>query len=336
MYRHGGLPRQGRVHLVGRRPAARRLQAAEYGKVILPLTVLRRLDCVLEPTKAEVLAEGTSCDAGRTENLEPHAAARRRAAVLQHLASSTSRQLLGDPDHIAANLRTYIAGFSPNARDVLDKFEFDDADRPARRGQPALPGRRQVRRHRPAPRRGVQRRHGLHLRGADPTFSEASNETAGEHFTPREVIRLMVNLLLHRGRRRPPPSPASSAPCTTRRAAPAACSRSPRTTCASSTRRPRLEVFGQELNPESYAICRSDMMIKGQDAGTHRLGNSFTEDGLPASSSTTCSPTRRSAWSGRRSRREIPSEHRDASATTGASGLGCRASTTARSCSCST
>ena len=96
-------------------------------------------------------------------------------------------------------------------------------------------------------------------------FSEQSNETAGEHFTPREVVRLMVDLLFIEDdallRERP-----SSAPCTTRPAAPAGCSRWPRTTSGEFNPDATLKVFGQELNPESYAICRSDMMIKGQDA----------------------------------------------------------------------
>ena len=110
-------------------------------------------------------------------------------------------------------------------------------------------------------------------------FSELSNETAGEHFTPREVIRLMVNLLFiedddaaHQARHR-------RAPCSTRPAAPAACSRSPRTTSRQLNPQARLEVFGQELNAETYAICRSDMMLKGQDASHIAFGNSFSEDG---------------------------------------------------------
>ena len=115
---------------------------SEYGKVILPLTVLRRLDCVLEPTKAEVLDAGRSADAARSTNIGPGAAARSPGQqFLQHVARSTFRRLLDDPASIAGNLRAYIAGFSAGARDVLEKFEFDDADRPARRGQPALPGR---------------------------------------------------------------------------------------------------------------------------------------------------------------------------------------------------
>ena len=110
-------------------------------------------------------------------------------------------------------------------------------------------------------------------------FSELSNETAGEHFTPREVIRLMVNLLFAEDGRRCSPSRASSA-----RSRPGLrhrrhARRSPRTTSARYNPNATVEVFGQELNAETYAICRSDMMLKGQDPTNIVFGNSFSEDG---------------------------------------------------------
>ena len=97
----------------------------------------------------------------------------------------------------------------------------------------------------------------------------------------------------------------------------------------------RLEVYGQELNAESYAICRSDMMLKGQDASHIVHGNSFSEDGLDGAASTSCSPTRRSGSSGRRSRRPSATST-SPRASPDASAPASRASTTARSSSCST
>ena len=115
---------------------------SEYGKVILPLTVLRRLDCVLEPTKAAGARHARRSSQGKVENVEPVLAGGRGRAVLQHVARSTFAKLLDDPTHVADNLRAYIAGFSPGARDVLEKFDFDAQIDRLDRAEPALPGRR--------------------------------------------------------------------------------------------------------------------------------------------------------------------------------------------------
>ena len=111
-------------------------------------------------------------------------------------------------------------------------------------------------------------------------FSELSNETAGEHFTPREVIRLMVNLLFIDD------DPALTKPGVVKTLLDPACGTGGMLSVAEDHPRSlnpqaRPEVYGQELNPESYAVCRSDMMLKGQDASHIVLGNSFAEDGFP-------------------------------------------------------
>jgi type I restriction enzyme M protein len=166
---------------------------SEYGKVILPLTVLRRLDCVLEPTKAQVLDRYEQLR-GRVENLDP---------VLQRTAGeqfyNTSRydfgKLLAAPDDLADNLRHYIASFSPGARDVLDQFDFDtQIGRLARSNLLYLVVSKfaEIDLH---PDAVSNLEMGYLYEELIRRFSELSNETAGEHFTPREVIRLMVNLL---------------------------------------------------------------------------------------------------------------------------------------------
>ena len=248
---------------------------SEYGRVILPLTVLRRLDCVLEPTKDRVLWAA----ANLPESLE------NRGPVLEHAAGEsfyntskhTFKTLLGDPDNVAGNLRSYIAGFSESARDIIDKFNFDvQIDRLAEHNLLYLV---------------VSKFADLDL-GPDAVsnlemgyiyeelirrFSELSNETAGEHFTPREVIRLMVNLLFVDD------DELLTKPGVVKTMLDPACGTGGMLSVSEEYLRTlnpqgRLHVYGQEVNAETYATCRADMLIKGQDASRIRFGNSFDND----------------------------------------------------------
>ena len=249
---------------------------SEYGKVILPLTVLRRLDCVLEPTKAAVLARAAKLR-GQVENVEPVL-----CSVAGQRFYNTSPldlpRLLDDPAQVAGNLRGYIAGFSTGAREVLDKFDFDtQITRLAKADLLYLVVSRfaEVDLH-PDAVSNIEM--GYLYEELVRRFSELSNETAGEHFTPREVIRLMVNLLF-----------ATDDDILTdagviKTLYDPACGTGGMLSVAEDHLRSmnpsaRLEVFGQELNDETYAICRSDMMLKGQDASHIVAGNSFSEDG---------------------------------------------------------
>jgi type I restriction enzyme M protein len=249
---------------------------SEYGKVILPLTVLRRLDCVLEPTKAAVL-ERASKLRGQVENVDP---------VLENVAGehffNTSpldfKRLLDDPGQIAGNMEAYIAGFSAGAREVIDKFDFHvQINRLARDNLLYLVVSKfaEVDLH---PDVVSNLEMGYLYEDLLRRFSELSNETAGEHFTPREVIRLMVNLLFAED------DEALTGPGVVRTMYDPACGTGGMLSVAedhlrSLNPRAKLEVFGQELNDETYAMCRSDMMVKGQDASHIVQGNSFTEDG---------------------------------------------------------
>ncbi len=249
---------------------------SEYGKVILPLTVLRRLDCVLEPTKPAVLARAAKLR-GQVDNVEPVL-----CAVAGEGFYNTSPldfpRLLADPSQVAGNLRAYIAGFSSGAREVLDKFDFDtQITRLARADLLYLVVSRfaEVDLH-PGVVSNLEM--GYLYEELIRRFSELSNETAGEHFTPREVIRLMVNLLF-----------ATDDDILTdagviKTLYDPACGTGGMLSVAEDHLRSmnpsaRLEVFGQELNDETYAICRSDMMLKGQDASHIVSGNSFSENG---------------------------------------------------------
>ena len=114
---------------------------SEYGKVILPLTVLRRLDCVLEPTKADGARRARRSSTGRVENLEPGPAAGVAGEQFYNTSPLDLPKLLDDPDNIADNLRAYIAGFSPARARRAREVRLRHPDRPARPREPALPGR---------------------------------------------------------------------------------------------------------------------------------------------------------------------------------------------------
>ena len=166
----------------------------KYQDVILPLTVLRRLDCVLAPKKVKVL-ETQAKFKGRLENLEPQLCAASGFAFY-----NTSRydfeKLLADAPHLAANLRNYIAGFSPNMREVLEKFDFDNTisklDEAGLLFQ-VLERFKNVDLH---PDKIDNPTMGTIFEELIRKFNEALNENPGEHFTPRDVVHLMVDLML--------------------------------------------------------------------------------------------------------------------------------------------
>jgi len=249
---------------------------SEYGKVILPLTVIRRLDCVLEPTKQIVLEKHKQL-AGKIENVEP---------VLQAVADQqfyntsplTFTKLLDDPNTIADALQLYIGGFSEAAKDVIDKFDFGVQIDRLRRANVLYQviGTFAEIDLRPDAMSNIEM--GYLYEELIRKFSELSNETAGEHFTPREVIRLMVNLLFIDDA-----DDVLTKPGIVKTLCDPACGTGGMLSVAEDHVRAlnpqaRLEVFGQELNAETYAVCRSDMMLKGQDASHIAYGNSFSED----------------------------------------------------------
>ena len=251
---------------------------SEYGKVILPFTVLRRLDCVLENTKADVLHEL----AVRTKaNLNPEPFLLRKSGQLFYNASPLDmKKLMGDQDHIKENLFAYIQGFSGVVRDIFDCFDFHtQVDRLAKANLLYLITEKfaNINLH---PEVVSNAQMGVVFEELIRKFAEISNETAGEHFTPREVIRLMVNLLFIED------DEALTKPGIVRSLYDPTAGTGGMLSIADehlSSHNPdaRLVMYGQELNAESYAICKADMLIKGQDAGNIILGNTLSADGLP-------------------------------------------------------
>ncbi len=250
---------------------------SEYGKVILPFTVLRRLDCVLEPTKAAVLAEKTTREKA---GLNPEPFLLRKADQLFYNTSPLDlKKLMGDQDHIGENLRAYLQAFSPAVRDIFESFEFHtQIDKLAKSGLLYLVTEKfaNIDLH---PNVVSNAEMGAVFEELIRKFAELSNETAGEHFTPREVIRLMVNLLFIED------DAALTKPGVVRSLYDPTAGTGGMLSVAEEhlgglNPDARLVMYGQELNPESYAICKADMLIKGQDIANIILGNTLSSDGL--------------------------------------------------------
>ena len=251
---------------------------SEYGKVILPFTVLRRLDCVLEATKPAVLAELAKRERA---GLNPEPFLLRKSGQLFYNTSPLDlKKLMGDQDHIGENLRAYMHAFSPAVRDIFESFDFHtQIDRLTKSELLYLVTEKfaTIDLH---PDAVSNAQMGAVFEELIRKFAELSNETAGEHFTPREVIRLMVNLLFIED------DDALAKPGVVRSIYDPAAGTGGMLSVAgehlaSLNPDARLVMYGQELNPESYAICKADMLIKGQDIANIIFGNTLSDDGLP-------------------------------------------------------
>ena len=250
---------------------------SEYGKVILPFTVLRRLDCVLEGTKSAVLAEFKKRQEAKV-NPEPFLL-KKSGQLFFNTSPLDMKKLMGDQDHIKENLYAYMQAFSPAVRDIFESFEFHtQIDRLAKAGLLYLVSEKfaNIDLH---PETVSNAQMGVVFEELIRKFAEISNETAGEHFTPREVIRLMVNLLFIED------DAALTKPGVVRSIYDPTAGTGGMLSVAGehlSELNPdaRLVMYGQELNPESYAICKADMLIKGQDIANIIQGNTLSEDGL--------------------------------------------------------
>ena len=250
---------------------------SDYGKVILPLVVLRRLDQALAPTKETVVARSAQLRADGIENVEP---ALVRVAGQQFYNDSplTLAQLLGDAPKIAINLRAYLDGFSLLGRKVVEKFDFDRQIDKLERGGLLYQTIAQICEVDLHPDRVSNIEMGYLFEELIRKFAEVSNETAGEHFTPREVVRLMVNLLVDGD------EDALTDPGAIRTVLDCACGTGGMLSEAEAHIKAlnptaQVDLFGQELNEESYAICLADMLVKGQDASHIKFGNSLSQDG---------------------------------------------------------
>lgn len=254
---------------------------SKYQDVILPLTVLRRIDCVLEPTKLEVLKANAKFK-GEIPNLDP-ILCKASGYVFYNISPFTFETLLNDPHNIAANLLAYINGFSENMREVIEKFDFrntivklDEA------GLLFLVIERfkNIDLH---PDIVDNHEMGTIFEELIRRFNEALDENPGEHFTPREIIKLMVDFLIR----------AENGKLSTDykviKVADPACGSGGMLTIAKERlleRNPTLKVhiYGQEINPETFAVCKSDLYMKshdGKDAENIAFGSSLSKEAFP-------------------------------------------------------
>ena len=248
----------------------------EYGEVILPLTVIRRFDCILADTNEAVWEKYESIKSLPMQKVLLETAAKHPFYNISHY---TFERLINDPDNIEANFHTYLNGFSENVRDIIAKFKFDahittmankgilyivlkEFTTPKANLHPAVISNLEM---------------GYIFEEIIRRFSEAHNEDAGQHYTPREVIKLMVNILFHDD------NPALSGNNVAKTIYDPACGTGGMLSVAEEylhqlNTSSKIIPFGQELNDQTFAICKADMLIKGNDADYIRDGNTLTED----------------------------------------------------------
>jgi type I restriction enzyme M protein len=258
----------------------------EYRKVILPLTVLRRFDCILEPTKAAVLKEHAAIKA-KPENIIRN----KLSSITKHSFYNLSKftigkpaegsafnGLLDDPNQLAPNLNNYINGFSPNVRAIMERFKFGDEIATMAEKDLLYLVIKRFAAIDLSPDKVDNIQMGYAFEELIRIGAEQSNEEAGEHFTPREVIKLMVNLLLS-------PEKDLARSHVVKTIYDPACGTGGMLSVAEKyirdlNRDAQPKLFGQDWNDEAWAVCKSDMLIKGEDADAIILGDTFTKDGF--------------------------------------------------------
>ncbi len=249
----------------------------EYGEVILPLTVIRRFDCILSDTKDAVLEKYES-----VKSLPVRDVLLRNAAgglAFYNTSKFTFERLLDDPDNIEENFRDYLNGFSDNVQDIIEKFKFDGhITTMANKGILYI-----VIKEFTSPKANLHPdvisnlEMGYIFEEIIRRFSEAHNEDAGQHYTPREVIRLMVNILFNDD------SDILSGNNVAKTIYDPACGTGGMLSVAEEylhelNKSTELLAFGQEINDQTFAICKADMLIKGNNADYIKDGNTLSDD----------------------------------------------------------
>lgn len=250
---------------------------ADYGKVILPFTLLRRLECVLDPTKQAVYDEyqnrkdlGIPLDAFLTIKSKQS---------FYNISKFNLLTLLADPANLKYNLESYIDDFSDNAREIFERYKFNEQIAYLDESNLLYQIVQKFSNFELHPDKITNHEMGLVFEELIRRFAEASNETAGEHFTPRDVVRLTTSLLFSsddevlskKGIVRSLYDPTAGTGGFLSSSSEYIYEMNPDA---------KLVAFGQELNPESYAICKADMLIKGQEVKNIKYGNTLSDDQL--------------------------------------------------------
>lgn len=249
---------------------------SQYGRIILPFTVLRRLECVLAPTKSQVLATVES-----TKALPEIARDKLLLNASGQAFYNTSPLELGKlgENHVGDNLDAYVRAFSKDAREVFEHFSFDGSITLLEDADLLYKVARSFATVDLSPETVDNYHMGLVFEELIRRFAESSNETAGEHFTPRDIVRLTTSLVFAGD------DEALTKPGIVRSIYDPTAGTGGFLSCGMEylhelNPAARLATFGQELNPESYAICKADMLIKGQDISNIKLGNTLSDDQL--------------------------------------------------------
>lgn len=249
----------------------------EYGEVILPLTVIRRFDCILSDTKDAVLKKYDEVKKLPMKDVLLRSAA--GGKDFYNTSKYTFERLLDDPDNIEENFRDYLNGFSENVQDIIEKFKFDGhITTMANKGILYI-----VIKEFTSPKANLHPdvisnlEMGYIFEEIIRRFSESHNEDAGQHYTPREVIRLMVNILFHDD------NDILSGNNVAKTIYDPACGTGGMLSVSEEylhelNAATELLAFGQELNDQTFAICKADMLIKGNDANFIKDGNTLSDD----------------------------------------------------------
>ena len=251
----------------------------QYGDVILPFTVLFRLDAVLAPTKEDVL-EAIGPTYVDTEPPLAMIRNRTKQAGNEHTynffnrSRHTLKTLQGDPDNLEENLRDYVNAFSENVREIFQKYEFEQTISGLAQHDLLLQVLQHFTKANLHPDAVSNEQMGHIFEELIRKFAEASNETAGEHFTPREVIDLMVTLLLHDDEELTTPGIGRDVYDPT--AGTGGMLSAAENKIKQFNSEAWVNLLGQEINPASYAICKADMVVKGQPIDNIVLGNTLT------------------------------------------------------------
>jgi type I restriction enzyme M protein len=251
---------------------------SDYGKVILPFTLLRRLECVLEPTRDEVLAEYASKKELPALALEK-ILVRKSKQSFYNTSTFDLGKLLNDSSNIAENLESYIHAFSPNALEIFEKYEFVAQIEKLKENNLLYLIVEKFANFDLNPHKVTNHEMGLLFEELIRKFAEQSNETAGEHFTPRDIVRLTTSLLFTLD------DEVLTKPSVVRSLYDPTAGTGGFLSSGSEYLHEinpdaTLVTFGQELNPESYAICKADMLIKGQEVKNIKHGNTLSDDQL--------------------------------------------------------
>ncbi|EHV1354139.1 SAM-dependent DNA methyltransferase [Vibrio cholerae] len=248
---------------------------SQYGRIILPFTLLRRLECVLEATKPEVLAKYETVKAMPIEaqdKLLTHA-----AKLSFYNTSKMDLNRLGETG-VASNLESYIQSFSPNAREIFEHFDFFNTIDKLEEADLLYKVAKRFAATDLHPNTISNYGMGLVFEELIRRFAESSNETAGEHFTPRDIVELTTSLLFTNEEELTSSGLVRSIYDPT--AGTGGFLSSGMEYVHKLNEKASLSAFGQELNPESYAICKADMLIKGQKVDNIKLGNTLSNDQL--------------------------------------------------------